>query len=169
LKSIHDDLFKAIRANAEDYFKFYEQKREACAHNPLCAVIPTIALYTGINVQDYAHLCEKLGRALQETFGDYMFHVNEKNSANIRTLVSAIYSQWESMGDQVGFMCFLHLPARLLISVNLLAKEQKLRLPKRSAFTFRKFFEQIRLENNVTNIFKLFFWLQGGFLSKIYF
>lgn len=93
-------------------------------------MIPTIALFTGINTQDYAYLCENLRARLEENFTQYIFFINEKNSANIKTLVNSIFSQWEAIG------------------------EPEERAIKRNLFTFRYFFECIKTENNVFLNFK---------------
>lgn len=60
-----------------------------------------MALYTGINVQDYSYLCDKLSGSLRDNFTEYLFFVNEKNAGNIKTLVNSIYMQWENLTDEV--------------------------------------------------------------------
>lgn len=109
VKEIHKDLFDSIYDNTFEYFNFYNNKRILCASgvrgtqgqsggmllNPICNVIPTIALYTGINSQDYAYLCDKLSDELQKTWTNNLFYINEKNASNIKTLVNSLYAQWD--------------------------------------------------------------------------
>lgn len=96
--------------------------------NPICNVIPTVALYTGINVQDYSYLCDKLSGSLRENFSEYLFFVNEKNAHNIKSLVNSIYTQWENLIED---------------------EDERLKLPKRNMFTFRQFFQSIQALNKV--------------------
>jgi hypothetical protein len=65
--------------------------------NPICNVVPTIALYTGINAQDYAYLVEKLSSELKDTWTRNLFVINEKNSGSIKTLANSIFAQWEAI------------------------------------------------------------------------
>lgn len=95
----------------------------------MCNVIPTIALFTGINTQDYAYLCQNIRVKLEENFTQNIFFINEKNSANIKTLVNSIFSQWEAIVDS----------------------DEK--LITRNLFTFRYLFELIKTENNVILVF----------------
>lgn len=89
-----------------------------------------MALNTGLNVQDYAYLCDKLSESLRTNFTEYLFFVNEKNASSIKTLVNAIYTQWDNLTDE----------------------DEKARLPKRNVFTFRQFFDTLKAENNVNII-----------------
>lgn len=132
LKEIHQDLFESTYENILQYFDYYAFKRAVCTgssqeiiFNPICNVIPTIALFTGINTQDYAYLCDNLSEKLKENFSQNLFFINEKNSNNIKTLVNSIFSQWES------------------------TVESEERLVKRNTFTFRYLFDLIKSENQV--------------------
>jgi hypothetical protein len=106
-QEIHKDLFSSIYDNTFQYFNFYYNKRVLCSSanlnsertvfNPICNVIPTIALYTGINSQDYAYLCDNLNKELKDTWSRNLFIINEKNSSNIKNLANSIFAQWESI------------------------------------------------------------------------
>lgn len=65
--------------------------------NPICHVIPTIALFTGINFQDYASLCDSLGERLKEKFTQNIFWISEQNSQNIKSLSNSIFTQWNNI------------------------------------------------------------------------
>ncbi len=112
-QKIHQDLFESIYANTVEYFDYYLIKRKACnlsksktSHsnddeekflfNPICHVIPTIALFTGINFQDYASLCDNLSLKLQNEFSENLFLISEKNSQNIKSLANSLFSQLEN-------------------------------------------------------------------------
>ena len=60
-------------------------------------MIPTIALHTGINTQDYSSLCDNLTDRLKNESTNNLFFINEKNSSNIKALVNSIFSQWENL------------------------------------------------------------------------
>jgi len=104
-------LFNSIYENTIEYFDYYLQRRIACNQgniqlkvddedklifNPICHVIPTIALFTGINFQDYASLCENLTNKLEDDFSQNIFFISEKNSNNLKSLTNSIFSQWET-------------------------------------------------------------------------
>ena len=69
--------------------------------NPICLVIPTIALHIGINTQDYLHLVESLSDYLKTNLTENLFVISEKNSANLKSLVNAISVQWQ---DKTGIV-----------------------------------------------------------------
>lgn len=101
-KEIHHDLFESIYFNIVEYFGYYAKKREVCdlnqiLFNPICNVIPTIALHTGINTQDYSSLCDNLTERLKTENTKNLFFINEKNSSNIKTLANSIFVQWENI------------------------------------------------------------------------
>ena len=110
-QSIHEDLFNSVYNNITEYFSYYSGKRHACQQanskltseedkllfNPICHVIPTIALFTGINFQDYSSLCERLSDRLKTNFTAKIFWVSEQNSQNIKTLSNSIFSQWNNV------------------------------------------------------------------------
>ena len=104
-------MFNSIYENTLEYFDYYLQRRIACNEgnihlnldeddklifNPICHVIPTIALFTGINFQDYASLCENLTDKLEEDFSENVFFISEKNANNLKSLANSIFSQWET-------------------------------------------------------------------------
>ena len=110
-QQIHTDLFNSIYENTTEYFNYYLDKRLACSlgslklsenadekllFNPICHVIPTIALFTGINFQDYESFCVNLSEKLRRSFSPHVFYVSEKNSQNIKSLANSIFSQWEN-------------------------------------------------------------------------
>lgn len=109
-QEIHEDVFNSIYENTIEYFDYYLQRRIECdlgnqnlnnkenmfIFNPICHVIPTIALFTGINFQDYASLCENFTDKLETNFTKHMFFISEKNSQNMKSLVNSIFSQHES-------------------------------------------------------------------------
>ncbi|RNA01837.1 origin recognition complex subunit 3, partial [Brachionus plicatilis] len=150
-QEIHHDLFESTYDNIVQYFDYYAFKRAVCTSssediifNPVCNVIPTIALFTGINTQDYAYLCQNLRIKLEENFTQNIFFINEKNSANIKTLVNSIFSQWESIVDL----------------------EEK--LVTRNLFTFRYLFDSIKTENDddVRSESVIFFFKQFELIPK---
>lgn len=140
-QKIHEDLFESIYESTNEYFEYYLKRRIECSHgnskmnvdeedeklifNPICHVIPTIALFTGINFQDYASLCERLTNKLETKFTKYVFYISEKNSQNIKSLTNSIYFQWEK-----------HI-----------FEEQK---TKKKMFSFRGLFEDINKTNSET-------------------
>ena len=137
-QDIHQDLFDSIYDNTFQYFSFYYNKRVLCSSsvldglngtdkirfNPICNVIPTIALYTGINSQDYSYLCDNLSESLKNTWTRNLFYVNEKNSNNIKSLANSIFAQWENV------------------------VEDKQSLIKRNLFTFKYLFDTIKMQND---------------------
>ena len=64
--------------------------------NPLFKIIPTIALFTGINTQDFANLYENLLSVLKKQLTRHVFIMNEKNTQNMKSVLNSINSQWES-------------------------------------------------------------------------
>lgn len=116
-QKIHEDLFESIYGNTVEYFDYYRQRRIQCNRgtqnldldsdddekefifNPICHVIPSIALFTGINFQDYASLCESLTDRLEAKFTEHVFYISEKNSQNIKSLANSIFSQWANKNE----------------------------------------------------------------------
>lgn len=138
-QKIHEDLFDSIHANTVEYFDYYLQRRIECnigsskldltedehlMFNPICHVIPTIALFTGINFQDYASLCESLTDQLQTNFTRHVFSISEKNSQNIKSLANSIFTQWENNS------------------------ESELAVKKNNMFSFKNLFDRINLFEN---------------------
>lgn len=138
MQEIHEDLFKSIYENTTEYFDYYLRRRIECNQgnialntddddklmfNPICHVIPTIALFTGINFQDYASLCCSLTDKLEEKFTENVFFISEKNSQNIKSLANSIFSQWENKYENVK--------------------------TKKSMFSFKTLFEEINESNRV--------------------
>ncbi len=112
LKKIHHDLFESVFEDTNEYFNYYLDKRQACnlaavdsikneadkfLFNPICHVIPTIALFTGINFQDYSCLCENLTEKLKTKLTKHIFVISEQNTPNIKSLTSSIFAQWENI------------------------------------------------------------------------
>ena len=90
----------------KEYFNHYSLKRvgERLANvslgdhallNPVCRVIPTVALFTGINTQDYSNFTENLADKLRVSLTKHLFVVSEKNAQNIKSLTNSVMSQWE--------------------------------------------------------------------------
>jgi len=114
-KTIHEDLFESVYKNIVEYYNYYSNKRSASKEaslklindnnellfNPICHVIPTIALFTGINFQDYSSLCDRLGDRLKDQFTPNIFWISEQNSQNIKTLSNSLFSQWSSISVNI--------------------------------------------------------------------
>lgn len=79
-------------------------------------------MFTGINFQDYATLCDSLSDQLRERFSEYLFFISEKNSQNIKTLANSIFTQWDSNSN--------------------------IKSHKRSNFSFKNLFEEIKEKSN---------------------
>lgn len=124
-EKIHGDLFNSVAAKTVEYFQYYMNKRRALENfesanqtnnvkrkslapvassltssqlhlNPLFKIIPTIALFTGINTQDFANLYENLLTVLKKQLTRHVFVMNEKNTQNMKSVLNSINSQWES-------------------------------------------------------------------------
>ncbi len=98
-------MYKTICDSTIDYYNYYEKKRQSYTYlnsvrehdsiNPICHVIPTIALHTGINAHDYNHLSDSLVDHLRINFTKYVFVLNEKNATNLKSLIGSICFQVE--------------------------------------------------------------------------
>ena len=108
MQKIQQDLLDSIFNNTFEYFDVYYQKRNKITKlnaltglvRPLSSIfniIPTIALFTGINIQDYSNLCEKYCLNLKSKLTDYLFVVNENNGQNMKILTYSLFSQLESI------------------------------------------------------------------------
>ena len=105
-------MYKSICDSTIDYYNYYEKKRQSYTYlnssrnefdsiNPICHVIPTIALHTGINAHDYNHLSDSLVDHLKTNFTNFLFVLNEKNANNLKSLIGSICFQSED--KLVGF------------------------------------------------------------------
>lgn len=152
-KEIHEDVFNSIYVNTTEYFNYYLQRRVECnlgnqylndknnifIFNPISHVIPTIALFTGINFQDYASLCENFSDKLQRNFTKHMFLISEKNSQNMKTLVNSIVSQHESNMDFEVITKKSMFSFRNLFEEIKSSQEQKSEKPNSIIFVFKQF------------------------------
>jgi hypothetical protein len=111
-QKIQKDLLDSIFKTTFEYFDAYYQKRDkitqlnACNGivkplNSIFNIIPTIALFTGINIQDYSNLCDKFCTSLKSKLTDYLFVVNENNSQNMKTLTYSLFAQFESINVNI--------------------------------------------------------------------
>jgi hypothetical protein len=146
---MHEYLLESIYENTNNFFEFYSDKRLKISRsnstnnirneergiilNPICNVIPTIALFTGINGYDYNHLCESYIDLLKHNC-THLFTIGENNSQNVKSILNSIYSQWEK--DLVNEL------ESTTSNVDSFQMECK-----RNAFTFRHLCESILKKN----------------------
>ena len=161
-------MFKSVCKQTIDYFSYYAHKRNHELEkirsvvsssssssslssakmdlNPICMVIPTVALHIGINAHDYVHLCERVSDYLRQELTTDLFVINEKSAQSLKTLMGAIALQWE---ESVERNCVLKKKPRPSF--------------KRGAFNLKAMLEHIAHENEVSNsieyIFLFFYFL----------
>lgn len=116
--SILKDSLNLLNKQTLDYFSDYYYRRleaqqtifendnddeDDLSLSSVFSIIPTITLFTGINVKDYSNLCENLSDNLRGSFTKYLFTINETNCQNIKNLLQSLFAQFKAIHVRNSF------------------------------------------------------------------
>jgi len=124
-----DSLFESTLEYFDNYYirRIIDQDERQHEHagediepiNSIFNIIPTVALFTGINIHDYSDLSVNLCERLSDKFTKFLFYINEKNCTSVKNLMYSLFTQLEEIKEAVG------------------------KAKKRNLITFRQFFDNI--------------------------